>query len=98
MLASQVWYRLYIKDRVFVTLLGLNVLSFVIAALLRHPSFETSALPFELWLLFFVINIVFAFVSHRREPLLTYMFFTIGLINSIVLIFFFRYLMLIQAG
>jgi hypothetical protein len=44
------------------------------------------------------VNILFAFLALKREPLLAYMFLTATIILCGTLFFFFHYLIVVQAG
>lgn len=90
------YWRIVSRDKIFVFLFGLNTIAILLAVLTRRPSIETTSLPFQLGLSFFCIDVVFALVSIRREPLLAYMFLTVTLLLSGTLYFFFRYLISIQ--
>jgi hypothetical protein len=92
------YWRSIIKDRLFLFLFGLSVLTFVITLVERRPSIERSAIPFNLTLIFFVINMLFAVITLRRESLLSYMFLTAIILLNGTLFFFFRYLLLMQAS
>lgn len=93
-----VFFRPFIKDRIFVALFLLSMITFLMALTERHPSFERTAEPFQLGLLFFVLNVVFAFLSLRREPLLAYMFLTATVLMNGTLFSYFRYLVMIQGA
>ncbi len=91
-------WRSLTKDRIFLSLAGASLITFIVMMLTRRPSLETTAVPFDLVLLFFVINVFFAILSLRREPLLSYMLLTATILNHASLLFFFRYLFTIQTG
>lgn len=97
MFPSSFW-RTYTKDRIFVVLFFAAVASFAAALSIRQPLIERSAIPFQLTALFFGVNFLFALISLRREPLLSYMFLTASILLSGTLYFFYRYLTLIQGG
>lgn len=91
-------WRSFTKDKIFQVLFVLSLLSFVMALIVRRPSLEHSSIGFSLGLFFFFINMLFAFLTLRREPLLSYMFLTATVLLNGTLFFFFRYLHLIQVG
>ncbi len=82
----------YLKDRIFVLLFSITVVTYLTAVLNRQPSIEASNVPFDLTSLFSGVNVLFAVLSLRREPLLAYMFLTATILIAGTLIFFFRYL------
>jgi hypothetical protein len=98
MISQAMLWRSFTKDRIFLTLAAITIVTFVLVLLLRRPSLETSAVPFDLALLFFVINCFFAVLSVRREPLLAYMLLTSTILSNATLLFFFRYLLMIQTS
>lgn len=98
MISHSLLLRSYTRDRLFLVLLGLSFFSGLIALVSRHAEYERSALPFELGIIFFLVNTSFAIVSLRREPLLAYMLLTASILINGTLLFYFRYLNLIQAG
>src|SRR5688500_5028699 len=98
MISRMLYWRSLQKDRIFTVLLTFMVCSFVLAYIEREPDIERTPIPFELGLLFFVINLIFAFLTIRREPLLAYLFLTAGILLNGTLFFFFKYLLLIQTS
>lgn len=98
MITRNIWVRSLTKDRIFVLLATITVLTLVLALLQRRPSLEHSPTTFGLALLFIIINLIFALLSLKREPLLSYMFLTATIILNGTLFFFWRYLLLIQGG
>lgn len=98
MISRSLYWRSFVKDRIFVFLFTLTMLSLCIALLERQPSFERTPIPFNLGLSFALVNIAFAIISLRREPLLSYMFLTLTILLNGTLYFFFRYLITIQMG
>jgi hypothetical protein len=85
--------RIYFKDRVFLFLGALSLVLFFVSLLIREASIERTPLPFNLVLLFFIVNTCFAIIALPREPLLAYMFLTASILMNGTLYFFFRYLL-----
>lgn len=98
MLPRSLAWRMYTKDRIFVFLLMLCALSLILALLERRPSLERTPIPFDMGIFFTLVNIAFAFLTLKREPLLSYMFLTTTILINGSLYFFFRYLLLIQGS
>lgn len=91
-----IYWRSLAKDKIFLTLLGLNVVFFVAATIIRNPRLEHSPVPYELATIFIISNIIFSVISIRREPFLAYSFLMTGLLLSAILYLFFRYLTISQ--
>lgn len=91
-------FRSIIRDRIFLYLLILTIVTFAIALWNRVAGIEQSPLPFTLVILFFSVNTLFALITLRRDTLLAYMFLTATLLLNGTLFFYYRYLQLIQAG
>ncbi len=98
MISRAVFWRSILRDRIFVLLVTLTLLTFIMALLQREPSIEIDAVPFQLAVLFFIVNVAFSFLTIRREPLLAYMFLTATILSNSTLFAFFRYLLSIQMG
>ncbi len=98
MLHYLILWRTFFKDRIFVLLFSLTVVTLVSALMQRQPSLERTPVPLSLDLFFSVVNIIFALLSLRREPLLAYMFLTATILLNGSLFFFFYYLASIQAS
>lgn len=98
MISRNVYWRSILRDRIFISLLTMVLLTIVAALTKRRPSLETSPMPFQLALLFFFVNVTFAFLTIRREPLLAYMFLTATVLGNGTLYFFYRYLIAVQGG
>lgn len=98
MIPQAMLWRSLTKDRIFLSLATVSIILFIAMLLTRRSSLETTAVPFDLALLFFVINVFFAILSLRREPLLSYMLITTTILSNASLVFFFRYLLTIQTG
>jgi hypothetical protein len=93
----QLW-RTYKKDKIFLWLMTVSIITFISMLLQRHSSIERTPMPFNLGLLFFAVNMLFANLTLRREPLLAYMFLTAVILLNCISFFFFRYLMSVQTG
>jgi hypothetical protein len=90
--------RHFTKDKIFVVLFISALFAFASAMLNRHSSIERTPIPFNLGLTFSLVNMLFAVLTLRREPLLAYMFLTAAILLNGTLYFYFRYLFSIQAG
>ncbi len=97
MISRSLFWRYYLKDRIFVVLALVAIMAFVLALVERRPSIEHTSAPFNLGLFFFIVNDLLALITFRREPLLSYMFLTAAILVAGTLYFFFHYLLLIQA-
>lgn len=92
-------WRSLTRDKIFLALVAIAGLTFVAALTKRDPATERTAVPFDLALTFLVVNLLFAALTLRREPLLAYLFLAMTVILNLTLFFFFRYLELtLQAG
>ncbi len=96
MITRNIWVRSLTKDRIFILLASLTVITFLMAITQRRSSLEHTPTAFGLGILFIVINVLFALLSLKREPLLAYMFLTATIILNGTLFFYWRYLLLIQ--
>lgn len=96
MITRNIWVRSLTNDRIFVVLGSLSIVTFIIAIFQRRASLEHTPISFGLGVLFIVINVLFALISIKREPLLSYMFLTATIIINGTLFFFWRYLLIIQ--
>lgn len=97
MISRNIWVRSFTRDKIFMLLISVTALTFIAAIAQRRPSLEHSATPFGLGLVFIIINILFALLALKREPLLAYMFLTAAILLNGTLFFFWHYLSLIQA-
>lgn len=97
MISRNIWVRSLTKDKIFLLLLTLTAVTFVMALAERRPSFEHSATTFGLGIFFAVINVLFAILALKREPLLVYMFLTATIILNGTLFFYYNYLISIQS-
>ena len=98
MIPRVLFLRSFTHDKIFQVLFILSVLTFILAMAFRRPALEHTSIVFSLGLFFFLINMLFAFLTLRREPLLSYMFLTATILLNGTLFFFFRYLIMIQVG
>lgn len=98
MISRILYWRMLAKDRIFLLLAGLALASFIAIWFARHPALERTTEPLNLGVTFFLVNCLFALVSARREPLLSYMFLTAAILLNGTLFFYFRYLLSIQTG
>ncbi len=95
-IAQLLYWRSITKDRIFLVLLVVSLLSFVATLFERNPIVEQTPLPLELGMSFFVVNLLFSLISLRREPLLSYMFLTASIILNGTLFFYFKYLLVFK--
>ncbi len=97
MISRSLYWRSFSRDRIFLSLAILSVATLVLAMARHNPTLERSTIPLQLALTFWVVNVLFAVVTLRREPLLSYMFLTMAILLNSTLFFFFNYLLSLQA-
>lgn len=98
MISQILYWRNISKDRIFLSLLIVAVISLIFSLVQRQPDLERSVIPFQLTFTFFLTNLLFAFLTIRREPLLSYMFLTATILVNGTFYAFVKYLLLIQTA